>query len=172
MAKNSPFSSMRMHLVLAAGALLVLLASVGTGETYVASFPDAPKRVVDVAIEHTESVAVTFEMSMLDGQSIIDVRHDGHENVAISVPVQWKRREVRNVPLRDVTQDEPMFGYARWNVPANATVSFEVAKSPDNILIHNPSELPLSVRYVKVDLETDEVVQDAILLTNKAGLLW
>ncbi|MFA7681828.1 MAG: hypothetical protein WCX61_02240 [Candidatus Peribacteraceae bacterium] len=126
----------------------------------------------EIGVEHTLPLALQLDVSVLHGHGLLDVTHVGDENIALSVPEEWKRREVRNVPLQAVTADAPSFGFVRWHLPAGATVSFMLPRYPQTLLLHNPSNVELKVTMARVDLEKNTVERDVILIQNSPVTLW
>jgi hypothetical protein len=135
--------------------------------------PDAPSAgVADIAFEHASPLAAHIRMSALKGESLIEVSHEGKETILVSVPEDWRRTEVRNVPLQSVTEEPPMLGYRRWTLPEGASVTYYSKDSPVNLLIHNPGRVPLKVRGIRVDLDTETTLQEIVLVHDEPTLLW
>ena len=107
---------------------------------------------LDIGIEHTLPLTLSLTVTRNDRQRIIDVQNDKVEGIAVSVPDHWVRGEVRNVPLAAIQSDAPSFGYVRWHVPKNASVSFRTNQPFDHMNIHNSSGILLKIRFTTVDL--------------------
>lgn len=132
----------------------------------------APSRSIDIGVEHENPASMRLDMTTLEGTGITEITNESPETLRISLPSTWTRREVRNVALSDVTSDPPSFGYMRWHIPAGGLVSFKMFTAPDRIVMHNPSGFPLKVRFANVNLETQEVVRDVILVNESPTPLW
>ncbi len=165
-------SSLRMHGILAMAAFVLLsIIALNTIELK-ASIVQKPQQIADIAIEHKESLSVRISMSMLHGQGILEIGHDGKETIQVSVPDSWERTEVRNTPIDMLKNESPMLGFVRWHFPPETTVTFRMMDAPDNVLIHNPNRVPLKLSYVYVDLETEEILQDIKLIKDESMTLW
>ncbi len=128
--------------------------------------------IADIAIEHTTPLSLRFSISKRNGHGLIEVNHDGNETVHVSLPEEWQRSTVRNASLDAVGNDGPMLGFRRWQIPAGAAVEFKTTNAPENLLIHNPSHIPLEIKYTLVDLETEAVESNVVLIKDDGVLLW
>lgn len=128
--------------------------------------------VVEIGVEHNNPASLSLELSTLGTKGIADISHDGTETIFVSVPSDWKKREVRNAPLQSVSSDPPSLGFTRWTLPPNAAISFAIETAPRSILLHNPSSTPLKVSLAKVNLDTNEVLKDIILVQKASVHLW
>lgn len=128
--------------------------------------------VVDIGIEHKKPLSLSFEIGVLDSMATAEFIADSDETISISVPSTWKRHEVQNASIEDVTSDPPSLGFTRWHLPAGAGISFRILSAPESILIHNPSEVPLKLDVVRVDLMTEEVVRETVLIQSDTTKLW
>ena len=127
---------------------------------------------VDIAVEHADPLSLELDMSMLNGKGIMEIASDGNVAVLISVPSNWQRGEVRNAKLEQVTSEPEMLGYTRWAFPPHASITYKIPETPISVLMHNPSKIPLKVSYTLVDLETEEVTKDVLLIKDEALTLW
>lgn len=135
--------------------------------------PAPPSHIVDIGIEHTEPTSVTLDISVLHGVAIVEVTStDSTSESFVSVPDTWQRREVRNAAIADVTSEESAFGFTRWKLPAGATISYRVHKAPTQIIVHNPSTVPLQITTNYVDLETEVSDHNVFLLQDSSMALW
>ena len=107
---------------------------------------------LDIGIEHTKQLKLSMTVTKNDLMRMVDVSNDKVEPIALSVPEHWVRGEVRNVPLSKVTSEAPSFGYVRWHLPPNASVSFRSDKSFNQLNLHNPSGVLVNIRFTAVDL--------------------
>jgi hypothetical protein len=90
----------------------------------------------------------------------------------LSVPSTWVRREVKNAPIHTVTSEAPSLGFTRWKLPARAGISFRIPDAPDSMILHNPSEVQMKLDLVQVDLLTEEVERDILLIQEDTVKLW
>jgi len=166
-------SSLRMHFLLALSAFVVLgTISLRTINLSASVSEDPTVQVVDMAVEHTQNLGVNIAMSTLDGQSIMEIGHDGDETIFVSLPEHWIRGEVRHANIGSIISETPMLGFTRWHIPAGSSVTFQALEAPDSILVHNPSKVPLKVKYVVVNLETEDVLQGVRLIMDDSVQLW
>lgn len=166
------FSMVAAHGKIAGLAFLILL--LWGGILAAVNFDPTTKPVdVDIGVEHESPLAaISFSSSMIGGKQLMDIGNDSAETMLVSVPESWARTEVRGAPITSVTSDEPSFGYAKWSIPAGATVSFQTEESWSGVTVHNPSEQPLRIRVTRVDLQTNEVSYDVFLATNRPVKIW
>jgi hypothetical protein len=132
--------------------------------------PEAPG-AVDLGIQLTEPAAVTFTVARSGNARLIDVSHAGSKPIAVSVPTGWTRTEVRGVPLSQVEADEPSMGYVRWRLPPGGVVTFRAREPFDAIVVHNPSDIPLTARLTALDLDLDASHTDGRLVRESAVIL-
>jgi hypothetical protein len=126
----------------------------------------------DIAVEHTEPVSLRLDVSLLNGQALVDISHDSTETIKVSLPSDWQRGEVRGVALKDVSAEAPMLGFTRWQLPPQAGVTYQAYQAPQGIMIHNPSGERLKITFTRVDLETEEVLYNVKLVQEGAVRLW
>jgi len=169
MFHKKPPSGSSLHIMVALAALIgvVILSGRQTFQTSEANvtgkgFVEGP--VIEMGVEHTGSLGLVLELSALKGKGIADVSHDGDETVFVSVPEDWVKREVRNVPIQSVTADPPSLGFVRWHIPPGARLSFSVPQAPSKIILHHPTDTPLKVGIKRVNLDADVVDRDVILV--------
>jgi hypothetical protein len=109
--------------------------------------------LLDIGIEHTQPMTLSMTLTYNDNKRIVDIGNDTKEEIAISVPENWKRSEVRNATLAQVMSDAPSFGYIRWHLPAKASVVFGTKQPFDQLNVHNPSSVVLNISMTTVDLQ-------------------
>lgn len=131
-----------------------------------------PQTRAEIGVEHILPLTLSLMISTNGRNGIADLAHDGTGTAHVSLPSSWTRREVRGTPLATVIADPPTFGFTRWSLPAGATVSFSVPVPPSTILLHNPSGVPLQIKLTRVDLATQEVERDVILVQDATTELW
>ena len=127
---------------------------------------------VAIAAEHKGSASLGLDVSTLQGTAIIDCVNEGEGTIYLSLPESWKRREVRNARLEDVTLVETGLGFTRWTLPVGATLSMTVPEAPRHVTLHHPSPGLLKVRLSRIDLEDDAVTRDTILVQGKEVEIW
>jgi len=163
--------SIGLHGTLAVAALALLLIVTASQSGRFSASTSSQTDTVDIAVEHREILSLHVQMSERDGQALVMIGQEGTETIAVSVPATWQRGEVRNASLDTITAEPPMLGFVRWQLPGNASVTFRVLHAPSQLLLHNPTNVPLKVSFVRVDLETDTVQQDVILVQEEAVVL-
>ncbi|MDD5623856.1 MAG: hypothetical protein PHI23_04060 [Candidatus Peribacteraceae bacterium] len=126
----------------------------------------------DIGVEHTGPLSLSLSLSKGEGSGIADIGQYGEETIAVSVPADWQRREVRGAPLASVTADPSTFGFTRWHLPPGTVISFGVPVSPASLILHNPSGVPLKVTLTRVDLEAQSVERDVVLVQESSVQLW
>ena len=128
---------------------------------------------VDIGIEHVLAISLTIDVSILDGASIVEITNaEGGEIAFVSVPEEWQRREVRKASIAEITSEESSFGFKRWKLPPNATISYRSQEIPQSMVLHNPSEIPVKVTVNLVDLAKNSIEHDIILVQEASVLLW
>lgn len=136
----------------------------------------------EIAVEHDDATTLTILQSSGKNDGIVELSGAG-DDMLISVPSEWERREVRGAELSAVTADDPSFaaeetaegrtdmGFTRWHVPAGVTLSFHVRGSPA-LAIRHPSQSPLLVVAKRVDVRTGEVREKNVLIKERGARLW
>jgi len=161
-----------LHGFLAIAALSVLVAvSVHSLLPLTASLR-VPTDTADIAFEHQLPLAAHVKMSTLDGQSLVEISHEGEEEVLVSVPSSWRRSEVKNAPLASVTSEAPALGFTRWHFPPKTAVVFYTRDTPTSLMIHNPTKVPLKVQAIRVHMDTEEVEQEIVLVQDESVRVW
>jgi len=131
------------------------------------------RSAADVGVEISAPTTIELDFSLLRGSAVIDIGYEeGQGRISVSVPDVWIRREVRGVPLEAIQDEAPTFGFRRFSMPRDATVSFRADTAPDTITLHNPTDLPLLVRLSHVDLEKDAFFRDVVLVQGASRELW
>lgn len=151
-------------------ALLLIIATVRSNH-WSASVLSGENGTVDIAFEHSGPLSVQLHMSTRAGQALVMLTNQEAATIAVSVPATWERGEVRNASLQAVSVEPPMLGFVRWHLPGKSSVMFRVPHAPDKFLVHNPSDAPLKLTFIRVDLETEEVRQDVVLVKEDAVIL-
>ena len=128
--------------------------------------------VADIGIEHNEPLSLFLEIGVLDDMAAIEFFSESSETILISVPSAWVRREVKNAPIHTVTSEPPSLGFTRWTLPPRAGISFKTADAPDSIVLHNPSKVQMKLQFAHVDLATETVEKDVLLIQGDTVRLW
>jgi hypothetical protein len=128
--------------------------------------------VVDIGIEHDRPLSISLEVGILNDMAVAEFFSESGETILISVPSTWVRREVKNAPIHMVTSEPPSLGFTRWSLPPRAGISFKTAQAPDSLILHNPSGVQMKLDLVQVDLETEEVDRDILLIQGDTVKLW
>lgn len=152
------------------GALIPFLLVIA----YVASTQHAtPKETpfVDIGVEHTAKGTLTMTVTRNDLLRMIEIANNNDEAIALSVPEDWKRGEVRGAKLADVKSDAPSFSYVRWHIPAHATVDFTTNSPFAHIKLHNPSGVLLQITYTQVDIVADTGMHDVYLVKDGSVMM-
>jgi len=149
--------------------LVVLLSLVAVGSAKQAG--DLLGSSTNIGVEHMQPLAISFDIGTLAGVAVIDVLSESKETVYLDVPVAWIEREVRNVPIKDVTADPASFGYSRWKLPAGAGISFRSGSDPGRIILHNPSGISVKASVRRADLDTGGVDSNVVLILKGEGEL-
>lgn len=127
----------------------------------------------EIAVEHTTPLTVSLAIALGDGNgAIIEIRHDGTDAAFVSIPQEWTLREVRGRALAEIIADPPAFGFTRWTIPAGATASYRMEMVPSALTAVNPSPSALKIRLVKVDLTSDRVERDVLLVKDTRVKVW
>ena len=162
----------RLHGFLAIGALSVLAALSVQSILPLTATLRAPTGTVDIAFEHQQPLSAHVKMSMRNGQSLIEISHEGEEEILVSIPSSWRRSEVKNAPLASVISEAPALGFTRWRFPPKAAVVFYAEDVPASLLIHNPIKVPLKIEAIRVHLDTEEVEQEIMLVKDEPVQIW
>ena len=158
-------------------ALLVLSASIAIfGASSFQRAQVVPKQrienPVEIGIEHNEPLSVSIEASEMKGKGLLEIEQSGAEEILLSLPSDWIRKEVRNASIKDVTFETASLGFKRWHMPAGASILFELPKFPSSLIIHNPSKVTVKVSLTKVDMESGLVENEVVLVQEGPVKLW
>jgi hypothetical protein len=150
-------------------AVIALLAiAVWGGITLLSQQKEQVKEaVINIGVEHEQPATLILRRSVEGSVHIAEIGNESNEVMFVSVPSEWKRDEVRNVPLSQVTSDEPNFGYSRWHLPPNAIITFDVPYEWHHLVLHNPSKALLKARVTTVDLARERTDTNVYLVTDK-----
>lgn len=122
---------------------------------------------IQLAVEHTQPATISITRSVGGHEHFADITNDNEETVFISLPESWRRDEVRNTPLASVIAGEPSLGYARWQLPPRASVTFRSPFNWHTMIVHNPSDVLLKIRMTTIDLATEQTTLDVYLVQRE-----
>jgi hypothetical protein len=128
--------------------------------------------IVTIGVEHSAPLSLSFSVSRGKLPGMLQVSHDGSETILLSLPSPWTLKEVRGVALSAVPADKETFGYRRWHLPPKAVLLFSLPTIPDGAQVLNPSKIPLELRIVRVDLQSNTADTDVFLTTDQPQRIW
>lgn len=165
--------SLRSHIILSLGSLALLLAIAGQTIERSPSLRAALQgTTADIGIEHTRPLSLTLEYAEKEGSAIMRVSHESDETISISFPAQWERGEVSGAPLSAFRSDASVFGSVRSHLPPRSGITFSIRSAPEHIVVHNPSQAPLKLNTVNVDLTNGAVRRDVFLVQEGEVKIW
>jgi hypothetical protein len=147
-------------LVLFAGSMIVRLQEDAGGESS-----------QTLTVEHGASFGLGIAIGENETLKLLEIANQGEETIHITVPEDWRRTEVRNVPLASVAPSAPGLGYVRWTLPASASVSFRSPKTWGDLTVQNASKIPFKILLTKVELETGRTEKDVILVKDATHIM-
>ncbi len=158
-------ASLSLHGKVIGGTLVFLLLfavgsqwSQGTG-----SAEDDPV----IAFEHGSPVTFSLTLSRRGSVRVVDIDHDAKETIFVSVPQDWRRTEVRGVPLTSVTSQPPELGFVRYTLPSRAGISFRSEGNWEHLTIENPRHVPMTLKFTGVDADKNTSVQEVRLIQRE-----
>ena len=119
---------------------------------------------MDIGIEHNLPAILDLTISRVRDGARIEILQQSGESMLLSLPDTWRRGEVRGARIIDIISEDPTFGFARWTIPPDVSVSFMVDTAPEQIVVHNPSAVPLQVLVTDIDLAEETVSRDVVLI--------
>lgn len=125
-----------------------------------------------IGIEHTEPLTLAITQKEQAGRAIMDIENAGNETVFVSVPDQWAMREIHGAPLKDISKEEPSFGFIRWQFPPHATLSFIAPLAPESLVLHNPSHIPVKVDVTILDAQENSGRRFVVLVQSSPAKIW
>ena len=162
----------RKHIVPAGFGLIALIVL----STYAISGPSIAsllgKNVVDIGVEHERPLSLIMEVGISGESGLIEFFTETDESVLISVPSTWIRREVWNAPIETVTAEPPSLGLSRWTLPPRAGISFTTSQVPDSLILHNPTGVQMKLNLTYVDLASNSVDREVVLIQEDTKKLW
>ncbi len=173
MARTSSIAAERQGIagVLSALLVLTLLLIVSSRGCPLRAQLTPASPSVTLVVDHRTPVTVSIAVGARGRRSIIDISHDGTEAIGITVPLAWKRREVRNATLTQVKAGEPKDQRVRWSLPPHTTVSFEANERIDTVGMQNPGKIPLHLRVTVLDLEAGTTKEGDVLIKEEPATL-
>ncbi len=148
---------------------LILLGALGAW----LSRPPQPIQptIVDIAVEHQGKLVLSLKLTTKSGAGLLDIATQSASGILLSLPQQWIQTEVRNTSLASVTAADAAFGFNRWNVPANAGLTYRMNGAPDRFRVLNPREEPMEVRLQMINLDRKSVENRSVLFTDSEAIL-
>lgn len=147
---------------------LCLAILLGTPVIWLSSGRSTEPHDTHIAVEHVAPATLRIARLASSGANIFEFTFIGSGSLALHVPSAWKRQEVRDAPLASMIGEPQDLGYVRWTFPAGATARFETP-NPGRITLHNPSEIPLTVRTTTV--RNGALDDDAFIVTDESYVL-
>lgn len=164
---------LRLHIVLSLGALILAF---GIGLQAIENSPALRFALLgttaDIGVEHADSLSMRLEYATRGTAAMIHIEHDGEHPIAVSVPSLWRQQEVTGAELKGFRQDDSVFGYARWRMPAKSGMTFFIPRAPGHIVIHHPSAATLKLSTTNVNLENDTVEKNIFLMQEGSVRIW
>jgi len=117
-----------------------------------------------IGIEHQKAARLNLTVSAGVGPGLAELSCACDETVFLSLPATWTLREVRGAALEQVPADEAAFGFRRWTLPPNVTLSLHVAALPDSYEIHNPTNVPLQLTLRRINVADGHVDENVHLI--------
>ncbi len=164
-----------MHLTIATSAILVLmLLGIVDRVTFATLGSKAAEPTpMTIGIEHEGPVTLSVLVARKQLAGYTSIINQSNETVHISVPSDWKRSEVTGVPLADVVQDIPVFGFTRWKLPAHAGIKMLMDESPASLFFDSSSLATAAINLQTIDLTNLRANSKVVLLKNQALVqLW
>ena len=166
---SSPLTLHVMIAVAAAGGFLLL--PLLSGQDLLSALPKMSP--AEIGVEHTLPATLSLTLAVTeDMKGVLDVSHDAAETVFVSLPESWTVWEVRGRALDEITEDPPSFGFIRWHIPEGATLSFQLPSIPSSLSAENPSGVALQIQLTTVDLTTEHVERNVLLIKDERAEIW
>jgi hypothetical protein len=169
--RSAPRQHLAIHAVIAL-AVFIGITALSNGPLKATILEWQTEGRVSIAVEHDASAALALDVTTLQGSAIIDCINEGATAFLLSLPESWHRREVRGARLEDVAPIETGLGYIRWKLPPGATLSMNIPKVPVHLTLHHASPSLLKLRLSRVDLGTNTVERNMILVQGKEAEIW
>lgn len=125
-----------------------------------------------IAIEHTTPLTLNITTITRRNHMLVEVGHDAEEVVHLSIPSSWERKEVRGIPLSEILTGSPSLGFTRMTLPGSGAISFALPSPLLHLTLRNPSGSPVQVRLTHIDLDTDTVDTETLLIQEDNSPLW
>ncbi|MBU0458448.1 hypothetical protein KJ652_01195 [Patescibacteria group bacterium] len=155
--------------------VLAICAAISLNSIYIAKVSKMDDReliTAEIGVEHTLPLDLEIAISNMKGIGLVEITQNSEEKIYVNIPNEWQRKEVRNTPINTIVKEPSSFGFTRWHFPPSATVTFGIPAYPDRFFIHNPTTAPMKVTITRVDLDTDKVERDVILVQESPVQLW
>lgn len=159
-------------------AMFLALAAIGGAGFYQhkisISLADKPaaETLTSLTIENSVPLTLRAEMSFLKTRMLVYLSHDSRSNPVLSVPENWQRQEIKGADFYEFEFGPPEMGFSRFVLPPSATVSFLVPAALDKLLLHHPSDSPLKVELITVNLNNESADRTVLLVGQPVVTLW
>ncbi len=130
------------------------------------------KTSADIGIEHALPLSLRMEVGVKANAGYVEFLAETDETIFLSVPSTWVRREVWNVPIYEVTSEAPSLGFTRWHLPPHAGISFHMPDAPASVILHNPSDVQMKLDLTYVDVNSETVKKETVLIQERTVKLW
>ena len=122
-------------------------------------------------VDHEAPLTLALTVTVAGQRMLLDIDHSADEELSLTLPEDWSRREVRWAKLIDFRSDPPAFGMRQHVLPPHAGASF-VGRSRGGLVVKNTSSRPIEIRWTGVNLEEEHVVKDSFLLQQGELRVW
>ncbi len=163
-----------MQLAIATSAIAVLLI-LGILDRTFSTQPSKAAEVLSatIGVEHEGAITLSVVVARKANAGYTSITNQSNETIHVSVPSQWKRSEVTGVPLSQVTQDIPVFGFARWTLPAHAGIKMLMDDAPTTLFFDSTSATTAAIDLQTIDLTTLSASSKVVLLQKQVLVqLW
>lgn len=167
------------HLTVAGSAMVVLLLMSAFDSSKFAtllSFASVSQQTTvseTIGLEYTKPATVTMMIARKSGAGLVTITNTSDSAIKMSLPQHWGRMEVKGGLLSDVIAELPSFGYVRWTIPGNVTVTYSASEVPTTINFESPSSMTAAIHLTTVDLPSNDAQSKVVLLQKKASVqLW
>lgn len=148
---------------------LVLVSALGAWVEK--SLPVVETRIADIAVEYEKPLFLDATFTSKKGAFLLELSVKSGSGVAVSLPADWERTQVKNAPLASITPEDAAFGFRRWHIPQDATLTYQFREALDGIRVLNPQRKPVNVRYRSINLDTGTVTDVSRLFSEAEATL-
>lgn len=131
-----------MHIRAALFGFLILMVACAI---WLASTPLTAAQQVVLVVQHDSPSSLLLRLVRSPQETLIHVAPESTEQVRLSTPDNWERKQVSHVPLSSVTSETGL-GYATWTLPPSARVTYLAPVLVGSMILRNESDSPLRLR--------------------------